>query len=65
MLVGWVVGGSGKEYLFVSNVDNLGALVDLSVLYHLIDNEIDMAICAVECTRADTEGGLLVAYKGE
>lgn len=27
--------GSGKEYLFVSNVDNLGAVVDLNILEHM------------------------------
>ena len=26
----------GKEYVFVSNIDNLGATVDLSILHHLM-----------------------------
>lgn len=26
---------AGKEYLFVSNVDNLGAVVDLNILEHM------------------------------
>ena len=27
---------SGKEYVFISNVDNLGATVDLRILYHVM-----------------------------
>ena len=54
----------GKEYMFISNVDNLGALVDLNLLYHIVDNDVDLSICVVEHTRADTEGGLLVGHKG-
>ena len=26
----------GKEYMFVSNIDNLGATVDINILLHLI-----------------------------
>ena len=28
------------RYVFISNVDNLGATVDLKILYHLIDCDI-------------------------
>merc|ERR1712080_649357 len=31
----------GKEYLFVSNIDNLAATVDFKILNHIIENEID------------------------
>jgi UTP--glucose-1-phosphate uridylyltransferase len=115
----------GKEYIFISNIDNLGATVDLKqplepkpdekstttnstnssssnnassssssandataaaaasdtaartprlakdavldlkLLYHLVDSEVDFAIEVIESTRADTEGGLLVGYEGK
>lgn len=29
----------GKEYLFISNVDNLGATVDLSILEYMVKND--------------------------
>lgn len=32
---------AGKEYLFVSNVDNLGADVDLKILKHLQDSQAE------------------------
>jgi hypothetical protein len=55
---------TGKEYLFISNVDNLGATVDLNLLYHLVDQDIDFCTCAVDLTRADSDGGVVVNYKG-
>jgi UTP--glucose-1-phosphate uridylyltransferase len=51
--------------MFISNIDNLGALVDLEVLYHVADKDIDFCACAVDHTRADTDGGVLVSYRGE
>lgn len=32
---------AGKEYVFVSNVDNLGADVDLKILKHLVDSQAE------------------------
>ena len=55
----------GKEYMFVSNVDNLGATVDLNILYHLVDSDIEYCLCAVKHTRADTDGGLLGGQRGK
>ena len=55
----------GKEYIFISNIDNLGATVDLSLLYHVVDSEIEFALEVTERTRADMEGGLLVQYEGK
>eukprot|EP00611_Tribonema_gayanum_P022569 TRINITY_DN454_c2_g1_i1.p1 TRINITY_DN454_c2_g1~~TRINITY_DN454_c2_g1_i1.p1 ORF type:complete len:522 (+),score=137.97 TRINITY_DN454_c2_g1_i1:214-1779(+) len=52
----------GKEYVFISNVDNLGATIDLRLLYHVVDSEADFALEVVQSTRADNEGGLLVGY---
>ena len=50
----------GKEYLFVSNSDNLGATVDLKILKHFAessDMEFLMEVC--ERTEADKKGGHL------
>lgn len=37
----------GKEYLFVSNVDNLGAVVDLNILEHMHESQSEVRICSV------------------
>lgn len=52
----------GKEYIFISNVDNLGATADLRILYHLISNDIDFAMEVTERTRSDIQGGILIEY---
>jgi UTP--glucose-1-phosphate uridylyltransferase len=41
------------------------AVLDLKLLYHLVDSEVDFALEVIESTRADTEGGLLVGYEGK
>lgn len=35
--------GMGKEYLFVSNVDNLGAVVDLNILEHMDSTQAEVS----------------------
>lgn len=55
----------GKEYIFISNVDNLGATVDLDMLYHIFDQEAEFAVEAIERTRADLSGGLIGTYEGK
>jgi UTP--glucose-1-phosphate uridylyltransferase len=52
----------GKEYLFVSNIDNLAATVDLKILSHLVDNKIDFLMEVTDKTRADIKGGTLIEY---
>ncbi|RVW85332.1 UTP--glucose-1-phosphate uridylyltransferase 2 [Vitis vinifera] len=44
----------GKEYVFVANSDNLGAVVDLSIL-----------IMVTPKTLADVKGGTLISYEGK
>ena len=46
----------GKEYVFISNVDNLGATVDLNLLYYLVDNDLEFCTGVVDLTRTDQEG---------
>jgi UTP--glucose-1-phosphate uridylyltransferase len=53
----------GKEYLFISNVDNLGATVNLDILYHMINEDSEFVMEVTEKTRADLQGGTLVSYK--
>jgi UTP--glucose-1-phosphate uridylyltransferase len=53
----------GKEYIFISNVDNLGATVNLDILYHMINEGSEFVMEVTEKTRADIQGGTLVNYK--
>lgn len=55
----------GKEYVFISNVDNLGAAVDLSIMYHLMNEDIPFAMEVTRRMRVDTQGGVLVNYDGK
>lgn len=56
----------GREYIFVSNIDNLGATVDLSILYHLLsqpeDARCEFLMEVTDKTRADVKGGTLIKY---
>ncbi|KAK9285431.1 hypothetical protein L1049_024624 [Liquidambar formosana] len=45
----------GKEYVFVANSDNLGAVVDLSILRVMVTPK----------TLADVKGGTLISYEGK
>jgi UTP--glucose-1-phosphate uridylyltransferase len=54
----------GIEYLFISNVDNLGATVDLSILKHLDESGCEFILEVTEKTRADIKGGTLIDYDG-
>jgi len=60
----------GRDWLFVSNVDNLGATVDLRILHSLAAGELDAGGCdfAMEVTpktKQDRQGGVLVDYLGK
>jgi UTP--glucose-1-phosphate uridylyltransferase len=54
----------GKEYLFVSNVDNLGATVDLSILEYMIENDSEFLMEVTDKTKADIKGGTIIDYEG-
>ncbi|RKO90642.1 UTP--glucose-1-phosphate uridylyltransferase family, partial [Blyttiomyces helicus] len=56
---------AGKEYLFVSNVDNLGATVDTTILHHMIDSDAEFIMEVTDKTKADIKGGTLVDYDGQ
>ncbi|XP_061086856.1 UTP--glucose-1-phosphate uridylyltransferase-like isoform X2 [Conger conger] len=59
----------GKEYIFVSNIDNLGATVDLHILNHLMSQpngkRCEFIMEVTDKTRADVKGGTLTEYDGK
>ncbi|KAL4353498.1 hypothetical protein GQ457_06G026300 [Hibiscus cannabinus] len=55
----------GKEYVFVANSDNLGAIVDLKILNHLIQNKNEYCMEVTPKTLADVKGGTLISYEGK
>ncbi|CAH0550134.1 unnamed protein product [Brassicogethes aeneus] len=58
--------GSGKEYCFISNIDNLGATVDINILNLLLnpkDNvQHEFVMEVTDKTKADVKGGTLIQY---
>ncbi|KAA0203579.1 hypothetical protein HAZT_HAZT008766, partial [Hyalella azteca] len=58
----------GKEYVFISNIDNLGATVDLNILNFLVGEEAqqqppcEFLMEVTDKTRADVKGGTLIKY---
>jgi UTP--glucose-1-phosphate uridylyltransferase len=57
--------GEGKEYLFISNIDNLKATVDLAILKHVHENGVEFLMEVTNKTRADIKGGTLIEYEGK
>jgi len=59
----------GCEYCFISNIDNLGATVDINILNSLIDDQggppPDFLMEVTDKTRADVKGGTLIYYEGK
>ncbi|KAF7790394.1 hypothetical protein EIP86_001349 [Pleurotus ostreatoroseus] len=61
----------GKEYLFVSNSDNLGAVlkrqsysVDEKILEHMVESQSEFIMEVTDKTKADVKGGTLIDYDG-
>ncbi|XP_024977780.1 UTP--glucose-1-phosphate uridylyltransferase-like isoform X1 [Cynara cardunculus var. scolymus] len=55
----------GKKYVFVANSDNVGAVVDLKILNHLIQNKNEYCMEVTPKTLADVKGGTLISYEGK
>jgi len=55
---------AGKKYCFISNIDNLGATVDLNILNMVISNSREFVMEVTDKTRADVKGGTLIQYEG-
>ena len=55
----------GKEFCFISNIDNLGATLDFNILKMLVEDNHEFLMEVTEKTRADVKGGTLVEYDGK
>ena len=55
--------GQGYEYMFVSNSDNLGAVMDAGILRYLAEQKKGFAMEVCERTQADKKGGHLCVKK--
>jgi UTP--glucose-1-phosphate uridylyltransferase len=55
----------GRDYLFISNADNLGATIDLKILNYIIDKDVPFLMEVTAKTSADTKGGALYQEKDQ
>jgi|UniRef100_A0AC35G9D5 UTP--glucose-1-phosphate uridylyltransferase len=57
----------GKEYIFLSNIDNLGATVDLNILNYIVNGsqKPEFVMEVTDKTRADVKGGTLIQYQSK
>ncbi|MFH4980234.1 hypothetical protein AB6A40_006943 [Gnathostoma spinigerum] len=55
----------GRDICFISNIDNMGATVDLKIAKKMIDSDIDYLMEVTEKTAADTKGGTLIKIYGK
>ncbi|OAA73236.1 UTP-glucose-1-phosphate uridylyltransferase [Cordyceps fumosorosea ARSEF 2679] len=54
----------GIEIIFLSNVDNLGAVVDLRILQHMMETKAEYIMELTNKTKADVKGGTIIDYEG-
>lgn len=54
----------GYEYVFVSNIDNVGATLDVSIANYVYQKDLDFMIEVTKKTSNDIKGGTLVEYDG-
>jgi len=55
----------GREYAFISNVDNLGATVDFNILHFMEKLGVEYIMEVTDKTRSDVKGGTLIEYEGK
>ena len=55
----------GIEYIFISNIDNLGATVDPAILDHMISTGAEFIMEVTDKTKADIKGGTIINYNGQ
>lgn len=58
----------GKEFIFISNIDNLGATVDLNILNFLLNppsgsSPAEFVMEVTDKTRSDVKGGTLIMFE--
>ena len=54
----------GKEYIFISNVDNLGATINLDIMFHLMNSELEFMAEVTDRTKREQQavvGGHVLA----
>lgn len=54
----------GVEIIFLSNADNLGAVVDLRILQHMVESDAEYIMELTDKTKADVKGGTIIDYEG-
>jgi UTP--glucose-1-phosphate uridylyltransferase len=54
----------GREYVFIANVDNLGATVDFNILNWFEETGCEFLAEVTDKTRSDVKGGTLIEYEG-
>ena len=52
----------GKEYCFLSNIDNLGATLDFKIMKMLFNGNHEFLMEVTQKTKADVKGGTLIDY---
>ena len=52
-----------KEYVFISNIDNLGAVLDLKILGYMANTQTHYLIETTPKTSLDVKGGIVINYK--
>lgn len=57
--------GEGKEYISVSNVDNLGVTVELYILNHLMNPANELVVEVTNKTHAAVNSGTLSMKSGD
>lgn len=55
----------GIDIIFLSNADNLGAVVDLRILQHMVDTKAEYIMELTDKTKADVKGGTIIDYEGQ
>lgn len=55
----------GIEIIFLSNADNLGAVVDLRILQHMVETKAEYIMELTDKTKADVKGGTIIDYEGQ
>jgi UTP--glucose-1-phosphate uridylyltransferase len=56
----------GKEWIFVSNIDNMGATVDTNILGYIEAHpDCEYIMEVTDKTKADVKGGTLIDYEGK
>jgi len=53
----------GKEFLFISNIENMGATIDLRLLNNIYSAQVDFQLELTNRVSTDSHGGVPMSYK--